>query len=137
MNTTPSPHAILARHYAGMELEPGQLLLAPHHLNLARELGELDGKRRAWAIAPEDAPEIVRALSAGDVPWPLSGEWAGDMTPQTLAAEILGEHWDGWPAEDVDLLSDTYEEAFQRTYEEYVASLVTPSEDAREEFFEA
>lgn len=114
----------LSEHYAKHGTDEGQILLKAHHLNLTRSMGEQDGIARASAMRPADAPGILEAIAAGDVPYPLSGEWAGDMTPNRLCAEILGEHWDGWPGEDHDVLCDEYEDGFQVAYHETIASLI-------------
>lgn len=101
-----------------------QITLTACHQNLARQMGERDGAARASAITPADAPTILEEIDYGNVPYPLSGEWADDLTPNHLAARILGEHWDGWPQEDVDLLCDEYEDGFQVAYRAHVESLI-------------
>lgn len=90
--------------------------LSLHHTTLARMMGEDDGVRRASGIPAIDVRDTLSEMEWGNVPYPLSGEWAAEMTINVLAAEILGEHWDGWPSEDIDTLCDEYEKGFFAAY---------------------
>jgi hypothetical protein len=90
----------------------------------------------SWIIDGNTKPEaiayVVALLDTGDprvddyLPRrpDLSGEYADDPTPQSLAADILGADWethgynapDFLPAEQVDAIADAYEEGVDETF---------------------
>lgn len=94
----------------------------------AREQGE-DAARSAasWCVDgntdEEHARRVVRMLDDGDPEADeylprrpdLSGEWAGEPTPQSLAKEIVGTDC---PDEIVEAISEAWEEGVTETFEQ-------------------
>lgn len=92
----------------------------------ARHLGVLRGEAAgSWVIdgntSEAEARAILQGYEDGDPevmdlqPSPLSGEWAGDPTPQSLMAELGVHHLpygDKTDSEEESDLADAYEEGF-------------------------
>ena len=88
--------------------------------------GTVDGKAAAsWVFdgntSIEQYKEYLRGVEEGDpeildkypAPNPLSGEWAGGLTPESLAYQFVGETYDYVL---VDEIASTYEAAFENAY---------------------
>jgi hypothetical protein len=99
----------------------------------AYELGVQHAKAAAsWCVdgntSAEHVARMVEMFDAGDPQlWDylpvmpnLSGEYADDLTPRSLAASITGAGWDGYVngvAPDTDALADAYEAGVSDTFE--------------------
>ena len=88
--------------------------------------GTVDGKAAAsWVFegntSIEQYKEYLRGVEEGDpeildkypAPNPLSGEWAGGLTAESLAYQFVGETYDYVL---VDEIASTYEVAFENAY---------------------
>lgn len=64
---------------------------------------------RAAALGSGQAEREHASGSEGPVDAPLSGEWAGDLTPRDLHERVGIQSWD-------DVLCDAAEQAFEDAY---------------------
>jgi hypothetical protein len=109
------------------------------HLERARALGHEAGRAAAsWAFDGNTTGETYRRtlkmLDDGDPEvWDhlpdlpnLSGEWAGDPTPDSLAREILGVAATDHDREVVDELCDAWEAAAQETFTAEIERMARP-----------
>lgn len=103
-------------------------------LEQARELGREAGRAAgSWAAdgntSAERARKVLGMLADGDpeseshLPaYPnLSGAWADDPTPQTVAVGVLGDLLDA-TGEDIDALASAWEEGVSETFESTCAA---------------
>src|ERR1039457_1038649 len=76
----------------------------------------IDGYRRILTMMRDGDPEVYDFLPQ---PPNLSGEWAGELTPQSLAVQIVGSDLDNIEDEStlIDELSDAYEEGVSEPFE--------------------
>lgn len=84
---------------------------APTALSRARAMGADHGRSLALHLEPGDK------VDTDSVPFPLSGEWAGDPLPADILAAFEGSGMD-----DDDILNQ-YEEGFFSAYEATARSI--------------
>ena len=79
---------------------------------------------RAEFDTPAETLEALRSTTG-----PLSGEWAGDPTPHTLAQDLLGAYYaSDYPEDPADDIADAYEGAYDDTIAAAIDALEAPTE---------